>query len=150
MMTARRRFVSWFLGTSAGALVAMIVYPVVRFMTPPRVPEATTREVEAGTTQDRELIDKAFKIVRFGAEPVILIHPADSDFRAFSAVCTHLSCIVEFRKDKGVIWCNCHSGVYDLNGKNIGGPPPRPLAPYRVNLVSKDPSQPATIVVSKI
>lgn len=150
MMTARRRFVNWFFGTSAGALVAMIVFPVVRFMTPPRVSEATTREVEAGTTQDRELIDKAFKIVRFGSDPVILIHPAESDFRAFSAVCTHLSCIVEFRKDKGVIWCNCHNGVYDLNGRNIGGPPPRPLAPYRVNLVSKDPSQPATIVVSRI
>jgi cytochrome b6-f complex iron-sulfur subunit len=137
MINDRRRFVNWFLSTFTGALFAMIFYPVARFLSPPRIPEATTREVEAGTTQDRQLIAKAFRIVRFGAEPVILIHPAKSDFRAFSAVCTHLSCIVEFHKDKGVIWCNCHNGVYDLTGKNIGGPPPRPLAPYRVNLVSK-------------
>lgn len=141
---------NWFLGTSAGALLAAILYPVVRFLSPPRVPEATTQSVEAGTTEDPELMTKAFKIVRFGADPVILIHPAESDFRAFTAVCTHLSCIVEFRKEKGVIWCNCHGGVYDLNGKNIGGPPPRPLAPFRVNLVAKGPSQPATIVVSRM
>lgn len=150
MINGRRRFLNWFLGTSAGALFAMAFYPVVRFLSPPQVPEATTQSVEAGTTADGDLTTKAFKIVRFGADPVIVIHPSESDFRAFSAVCTHLSCIVEFHKGQGVIWCNCHNGVYDLNGKNIGGPPPRPLAPYRVNLVSKGPSQPPTIVVSKI
>ena len=150
MDDARRRFVNWFLGTSAGALFAMIVYPVARFLSPPRLPETNTREVDAGTTRDPDLVDKAFKIVRFGVDPVILIRVAESDFRAFSAVCTHLDCIVEFRKDRGVIWCNCHNGVYDLNGKNIGGPPPRPLAPYRVNLLMNDPSQPASIIVSKL
>jgi Rieske Fe-S protein len=32
----------------------------------------------------------------------------------------------------GVIWCACHNGKYDLNGKNISGPPPRPLTEYNV------------------
>ena len=59
---------------------------------------------------------------RFGAEPVILVKAGESDFRAFSATCTHLDCIVTCRKDKGDIYCNCHGGTYDLTGRNVAGP----------------------------
>ncbi|HET8580537.1 MAG TPA: Rieske 2Fe-2S domain-containing protein, partial [Nitrospiraceae bacterium] len=54
--------------------------------------------------------------------------------RAFSAVCTHLACTVQYRPDLIHIWCACHNGHYDLNGINIAGPPPRPLEPYVVNV----------------
>lgn len=144
----RRRFLDWFLGTSVGALAAAILYPAVRFLTPPAIPEAATRQVEAGPVNDPELLEKGFKIVRFGSEPVILIRVAENDFRAFSAVCTHLDCIVTFRQELQLIWCYCHNGIYDLTGKNIGGPPPRPLAAYQVHVVSESASRPATLVVS--
>ena len=144
----RRRLLNWFLGTSFGALVASIVYPVARYITPPRVPEATANEVEAGEANDPELREKGFKIVRFGADPVILVRAADERFYAFSATCTHLDCIVGFQKEQNRMWCNCHGGAYDLTGRNVAGPPPRPLTPYKVNLVAKG-SGPATIVVSK-
>lgn len=144
----RRRLVNWFLGTSAGALVAAIVYPALRYVTPPRIAEATANEVEAGDANDAELREKAFKIVRFGAEPVILVRAADAKLYAFSATCTHLDCTVGFQKEQNRIWCNCHGGAYDLTGRNVAGPPPRPLTPYKVNLVARG-SGPATIVVSK-
>jgi cytochrome b6-f complex iron-sulfur subunit len=145
----RRRFLNWFLGTTLGALLVSILYPVLRFVSPPRIPESTAAEVEAGLANDPELIEKGFKIVRFGAEPVIVVRVSDTDFRAFAATCTHLDCIVEYRKDKQNIWCNCHNGAYDLTGRNIAGPPPRPLAAYRVHLVSKGSGQPAALVVGK-
>jgi Rieske Fe-S protein len=145
----RRRFLNWLLGTSGGALLVSVVYPVLRFISPPRIPEATTNQVEAGATNDPALIDRGFKIIRFGAEPVIVIRVSDTDFRAFSATCTHLACIVEFQKKQKRIWCNCHGGEYDLTGRNIGGPPPKPLTPFKVDLVSKGSGQPSTIVVSK-
>lgn len=66
----RRRLLNWFLGTSVGALVASILYPALRYVTPPRIAEATANEVEAGDANDPELREKAFKIVRFGADPV--------------------------------------------------------------------------------
>lgn len=144
-----RRWVNWFLGTSVGALFAAVFYPVVRFVTPPEIPEPTTNRVEAGPTNDPEVLDTGFKIVRFGNDPVILIRVADGDFRAFSAVCTHLDCIVEFQKDWPRIWCNCHNGWYDLQGRVVSGPPPRPLPPYEVNLAGNGPGRPATIVVSR-
>ncbi|HYA86640.1 MAG TPA: ubiquinol-cytochrome c reductase iron-sulfur subunit [Nitrospirota bacterium] len=45
----------------------------------------------------------------------------------FSAVCSHLGCLVNYQKDKGEFVCPCHGGKYDLSGKNIAGPPPAPL-----------------------
>jgi Rieske Fe-S protein len=144
----RRRLLNWFLGTSIGALVASVIYPVARYVTPPKIAEASTNQIEAGDVNDPQLRDKGFKIVRFGAEPVILIKAGDNDYKALSATCTHLDCIVGFQKEQGRIFCNCHGGAYDLNGRNICGPPPRPLTPYKVNLVAKG-SEPALIVVSK-
>jgi cytochrome b6-f complex iron-sulfur subunit len=146
---SRRRFLDWLLGTSAGALCLSIAYPVVRFLSPPRVPESTTRQVEAGPEDDPELLQRGFKILRFGADPVILVRVAEDDFRAFSATCTHLDCIVEYRPALQRIWCNCHNGQYDLTGRNVAGPPPRPLTRFEVNRVARGPGQPATLVVSR-
>lgn len=144
----RRRLLNWFLGTSVGALLVSIVYPVLRFVTPPRVAEASTSEVEAGLVDDVQLMQKGFKIVRFGGDPVILVRTADAKFYAYSATCTHLDCIVGFQKEHSRIWCNCHGGGYDLQGRNVSGPPPRPLTPFKVNLVTKD-AGPQTVVISR-
>jgi len=144
----RRRFLNWFLGTTIGALCASVLYPISRFISPPDVPESTTNQVDAGPINDPDLLEKGFKILRFGTEPVILIKAGEGDYRAFSATCTHLQCIVTFRKAQHVIWCNCHNGEYDLNGRNIAGPPPRPLTPYAVHVVQRE-GQPATLVVER-
>jgi cytochrome b6-f complex iron-sulfur subunit len=144
----RRRFINWLLGTSFGALIASVVYPIIRFISPPRIPEPSTAQIEAGDTNDPVLLQKGFKIVRFGADPVIVIRVAENDFRALTATCTHLDCIVGYQKDQNRIWCNCHGGAYDLNGRNIGGPPPRPLTPLKVHLVAKGGGS-SVIVVSK-
>jgi cytochrome b6-f complex iron-sulfur subunit len=143
----RRRFISWFLGTSLGALVVSVVYPVLRYLSPPRIAEASTAQVEAGLTTDPELLEKGFKIVRFGADPVIVVRVSEGDFRAFSATCTHLDCIVGYQKPENRIWCNCHGGAYDLTGRNVAGPPPRPLTPFKVNLAAKGNT--SVIIVSK-
>lgn len=143
----RRRFINWFLGTSVGALLASIVYPVARFVSPPLLPEATTNQVEAGATNDPDLVQKGFKIVRFGADPVILVRASETDFRAFSATCTHLDCIVEYHADRKRLFCNCHAGEYDLQGKNVAGPPPKPLTVYTVKVEPASAGQPGTIVI---
>jgi len=53
---------------------------------------------------------------------------------AFSKICTHLGCEVEWQPEKRVFFCPCHKGYYDANGKNIAGPPPRPLSTYKVTV----------------
>jgi len=145
----RRRFLNWFLTTSVGALAAAIAYPILRFVSPPEMPDAGTHQVEAGFTNDPDLLDKGYKIVRFGNEPVIVVRVDEGDIRAFAGTCTHLDCIVEYRREKRRIWCNCHNGQYNLQGKQVAGPPPRPLDPFRVDLVARGSGQPRQIVISR-
>jgi cytochrome b6-f complex iron-sulfur subunit len=133
---SRRRLLNWFLGSSFGALLASIVYPVARFLNPPEVETASTNEVDAGAINDPEFVEKGYKIIRFGSEPVLVVRVSDADFRAFSAVCTHLACIVEYRKVSQVIHCNCHNAQFNLQGQVVGGPPPKPLPPFSVHLVA--------------
>jgi len=146
---SRRGFITWFLGTSMGALLATFLYPAFKFLSPPVVPEASTNQAEAGAINDPDLLERGFKIIRFGVEPVIVVRVSETDVRAFAGTCTHLDCIVEFQKDQRRIWCNCHNGEYNLQGQEVAGPPPKPLEPFEVNLVQKGPGQPQTIVVSR-
>ncbi len=129
---ARRRLVNWLLGTSTGAVVAAILYPVTRYIIPPELPEAVTSRVLAATVT--EMAATPFKIFRFGREAGILVRTEEGEFRAFAATCTHLSCTVQYRADLRKIWCACHNGEFDLNGVNVAGPPPRPLDRFDVNV----------------
>jgi Rieske Fe-S protein len=138
----RRSFLNWFLGTAAGAFVAAVLYPVSRYLIPPKVEESTARSVTLAI-KPADVKPNSGQIFRFGNQPAILLQTSAGALKAFSAVCTHLSCIVQYRSDVSHIWCACHNGHYDLNGKNIVGPPPRPLDEYVVNVKGDQ------IVVSK-
>jgi Rieske Fe-S protein len=63
-----------------------------------------------------------------------LVRTPEGDYRALSAICTHLNCTVQYRAREQDIWCACHNGVYDLSGRNLSGPPPRPLELYEVHV----------------
>ena len=132
----RRSFVNGFLGTAMTALAAAVVYPVLRFLSPPEVPEAAGSRVLAGKVP--ELTESGWKIFPFGQEPGILVEVESGQFRAFTATCTHLDCTVQFDSATRRIWCPCHNGWYDLEGRNVAGPPPRPLTPFEVQVVGDD------------
>ena len=46
---------------------------------------------------------------------------------ALSATCSHLGCNVRYREETNQFVCPCHAGIYDAKGKNVAGPPPKPL-----------------------
>lgn len=130
--TTRRRILNWILTTSAGALLASILYPVVRYIVPP----ATAAESAASSvTLDYggdQVPANSGRIFKFGDEPAIVLRTPNGELRAFTAICTHLGCIVQYRQDLPHIWCACHNGHFDLHGINIKGPPPSPLEQYDV------------------
>jgi cytochrome b6-f complex iron-sulfur subunit len=132
----RRSFLDYLLGSTALATLGAIVYPIFKFMSPPQVIESTENSVVAAKLS--ELPVNSGKIFKFGNNPGILVHTASGEFKAFSAVCTHLECIVQYRSETKQIWCACHNGQYNLSGKNIGGPPPRPLEEFKVNTRGDD------------
>lgn len=126
----RRSFLNVLLGVSVVGWAGSVLYPVVEyFKIPPKKDDEPASVVAASF---KSLKPNEGVIFKFGSKPGILILGADGQLRAFSAVCTHLDCTVKYRPDLQKIHCACHGGMYDLNGQNISGPPPRPLAPYKV------------------
>ena len=132
----RRGFLDWMIRLAGTSLGAFVLYPVVRYLVPPRIPEAATRRVVAAKKD--ELSPGSFKTFPFGSQPGILIRTADGEYRALTAVCTHLGCTVQYRAADRTIWCACHNGLYDLEGRNVSGPPPRPLEPFVVHVEGDD------------
>lgn len=132
MAMERRNLLRWLLGGGFSASLISFLYPALRFMNPPDVPEAVTDEVVAGKVED--LKPNAGKIVKFGSRPVLLVRVSDSEWRAFSAICTHLNCTVQYQDSTRQIWCACHNGLYDLNGRVASGPPPKALEEYAVRI----------------
>lgn len=133
--TPRRDFLKFVLGGSLIAWILSVFYPILAYLKPPKQAEVEVSSVKAGKASEME--KDSGTIVKFGNKPVILVHTSSGEFKAFSAVCTHLDCTVQYRKDMGLIWCACHNGRYDLTGRNVAGPPPKPLTEYRV-LIQND------------
>jgi Rieske Fe-S protein len=129
----RKRFIDWLLGTSLGGFVLAVLYPVTRYWIPPELPESAVNSVTL-PFKTADVAANSGRIFKFGNKPGILVKTSGGELRAFSAVCTHLSCTVQYRDDIQNIWCACHNGHYDLNGRNIAGPPPKPLDAYDVNV----------------
>jgi len=73
------------------------------------------------------------KEVSIQGKPVFVVH-LESGFKVFSGVCTHLGCIVKWEPNKDRFYCPCHKGIFDREGQVVGGPPPRALDEFSVEL----------------
>lgn len=132
----RRSFFDYLFGTGLAALVGAILYPILYYLVPPKVKEVTASSVVAAKAGD--LAPNVGKIVAFGGKPAIVLRTPEGEVRAFTAVCTHLACTVQYRADFKHIWCACHDGHYDLHGQVLAGPPPRPLEEFKVTVKDDD------------
>ena len=140
---SRRGVINWILGGGLAAFFGGILYPLAKYILPPKQSEPKVASVVVGQISD--FPPNSWKIFRFGNKPGIVLRTPEGDLRAFTAVCTHLGCTVQYRDDFQHIWCACHNGQYDLHGKNISGPPPAPLTPFRVTVTDD-----GKIVVSRL
>ena len=133
---SKRDFLKIVLGGGLVGWAATLLYPPFSYLNPPRQAEVEVTSVNVGKLAG--IPKDSGTIVRFGNKPVLLVRSGSDQLRAFSAICTHLDCTVQFKSDIGMIWCACHNGKYDMNGRNVSGPPPRPLEEYRVVLQGDD------------
>jgi cytochrome b6-f complex iron-sulfur subunit len=142
---SRRGFAQVALGGVGLCYAAAIGYPVYRYLASPAEKAAALAAVTEVTLKDAlKVAAGAAVIFRFGTKPTLLIHHADGSWVALDAVCTHLGCTVEYRPETNRIRCACHGGEYDaVTGKNLAGPPPRPLQKYTVKVTD------AGVVVSR-
>lgn len=127
---SRRNFVNYLFGGGLLGTLATFLYPVIRFIMPPERREVSINMVEAA--KSGELAPNTFKIFKFGNYPGIIIHTPQGELIAFTAICTHLACTVNYDNETETIHCPCHNGRFDLAGNVLSGPPPAPLEKYDV------------------
>ena len=141
----RRTFLDALLAVGFVSTAAAIAYPVSRFLIPPESGQPAVGTTVAGKAS--ALKPNSGLIFPLGSKPAIVVRTADGDVRAFSAVCTHLDCTVQYKADTSQLWCACHNGTYDLSGNVVSGPPPRGLEQLKVNLQGEPGEE--DIVVSR-
>lgn len=67
------------------------------------------------------------RFIRHGTDPLLVVRASESEVQAFSAICTHLRCVLRWEADTSRFACPCHAGAFDQNGNVLAGPPRRPL-----------------------
>jgi cytochrome b6-f complex iron-sulfur subunit len=128
----RRTLLTGLLGVSLAGWLATVLYPVLRYLSPLE---------QTGSADETDLNDKAkadiaaagFSIVALGTDRVLVFKDPKGGLRALSAKCTHEGCTVQYKADESLIWCACHNGKFDLDGRVLSGPPPRPLTAFRAS-----------------
>ena len=69
---------------------------------------------------------------------LFVVRKNETEVRVFSDICTHLGCRVSWHPDVQHYISPCHDGHFDIMGKNISGPPPRPLDEFVTKIENGD------------
>lgn len=134
---ARREFAKFLVLTSA-AFVAGQGFVAAHQLVRQRRP-AVSERLKVGALSQFPI--GGVSLFRYPTEhdPCLVVRLRDGELAAFSQACTHLSCAVIPKFDEGVFVCPCHDGYFDLRtGRNIAGPPPRPLPRILLEVVGDD------------
>lgn len=132
----RRDYILYLLASLIGIFSGMFLYLVGSYLWPPRKPFGETVRVVGWIpiAYTHELLPPPSSMkFTYGNIPAILINDG-GPLKAFSFVCTHLGCVVEWLPDKRVFSCSCHGGEFDEGGNVTGGPPTEPLNRFDIQI----------------
>jgi Rieske Fe-S protein len=135
---SRRQF--GLLGTQvAGAIVALLLgIPIIGFILSPLFRREAVYEEKVGDISAIPNGEPTKFVVQFPAgdwssskvNTAVYVVRRNDSYKVFSNVCTHMMCPVHWDDALHQFLCPCHGGLYDINGQNVGGPPPKPLPEY--------------------
>jgi cytochrome b6-f complex iron-sulfur subunit len=135
----RRGFLGSVLGLWGAVLSLPVIYAFIEYLAPPRKkfksyserlnPESKIQEISL-----EKISENSSLYVTVEDEPVLLIRGEGEKIIALSAVCTHLDCLVGYRKSNNDIFCKCHSSSFSLEGTPVEGPAKKPLPKYKVEI----------------
>lgn len=126
-LTSRRQLIGLGLAALGAAWAGTIVQTNL-------FPEASAQE-EAQPVRFplSELPVGGIKQINYGSTPTLVMRTPES-IRAFSLICTHLGCLVNWEQGNQEFYCPCHDGRFDQFGEVVAGPPPVPLEQFPVTV----------------
>lgn len=140
LMTRRQWLVRWF-WTATAIVTTAIAAPLVGYVVGPLFRRQEALRVRLGRLEeflpDRpQRVEFAFRrrdawVTEQGRQVAWVVRRGET-VMVFDPRCTHLSCAYHWHAETGQFLCPCHNGLYDLEGRVVGGPPPRPLDTYAV------------------
>jgi len=126
----RRKVLFTILGGIGTLIGIALTWPVFRFLAPR---ERGDNNEKTFISSELVKLGKAH-FFQFHGKAAVVIQLSPVNFVALSAVCTHLGCIVAWQEQAKEFLCPCHGGRFSAEGKVLGGPPPKPLETYDVEL----------------
>lgn len=128
---SRRNVLDLLLKLTALGWLGSVLYPVIRYLTP--LPQSgATGPVALTRAEVTQVEGEKFAIVPVGGKRLLILEDSEGELHALDAKCTHEGCTVRYLPGDGLISCACHNGRFDLEGRVLSGPPPRPLGRYFV------------------
>lgn len=128
----RRKFLSLLLSVFGTGAFVSFAYPLIRYLAPPT---ANIKKIRL-TFKKSDIGDA--KEILFQQTPTVIINRPGKGYIALSRVCTHLGCLLEYDKLQRKLVCPCHAGVFDLEGRVVSGPPPKPLLTFPLRVEGED------------
>ena len=109
-----------------------MLLPALRYLWPVTYSGPSGGMIDVGALD--EIVIEGSKKAVVGGSVFLIVRTADG-VKAFSAICTHLGCVVAWDPQRKEIECPCHAGKFDLDGRVVSGPPPRPLPVHQVKVI---------------
>lgn len=109
------------------AWVGGMLYPVYRYLSPRPAPDPFAQgHVKVDGIKLEDVAGPgSSKTGGYAGRGLVVMRTPSGSLRAFDTKCSHAGCNVRFEGSRFI--CPCHGGIYDVDGKNVSGPPPRPL-----------------------
>ena len=124
-LVTRRTFLNtlfggWFVAFFSGTFYALMKFA---FPTLGKEPDFVVLNRKDFTN----LANNSIKRFPWGGTVGLYYTKTDGSILALKGVCSHMECNVDYKPEERRFYCAGHKGWFDENGKNISGPPPKPL-----------------------
>jgi menaquinol-cytochrome c reductase iron-sulfur subunit len=134
---SRRKFLKYVVAGGAGLITVAVATPLVGYFLSPAwkqkenvtIPIVPTNLIPIGTptfVRFEQRVPDAW-VITTESEGFWVVTKDGSNFTVFDPHCTHLNCPFYWDDKQGIFVCPCHGGRFDIDGKVLAGPPPRPL-----------------------
>ena len=141
----RRKFMEIGIYTITGAIAAVSGVALARFAVGSSFDKTKSMWIELNSEDVQEATDGFARVVMEYEQKdgwltattrslAYVKRVKEDEVIAISAACSHLGCIVTWDEEQKIFKCPCHDGRYDMEGRVISGPPPRPLKRHKTRI----------------